>query len=224
MSNVIKKKRRIKYKNVCFFTLFILIIIISIFVVANMHIKNIYIKNNAFVSDQTIIDEAGLHNYPKVYKVSVSKIKKSLESNPYIKKANVKRQNLFREITITIEENRPLIYYAYDESYLLTDGTKVKDSFNLPILINQTPEDILLKLLKKLDALDRDILIRISEIKYSPSDVDQELFYLTMNDGNDVYINFNEFSKLNDYIDMIQQFDKAKGTLHLDSGNYLEKY
>lgn len=106
----------------------------------------------------------------------------------------------------------------------MTNGEKVEEHYNLPILINQTPDEMLKKLLKNLDTLDKNVLDRISEIRYYPSNVDDELFYLTMNDGNYVYINFNSFSKLNNYVEIVQKFDNKKGIVHLDSGDYLEIY
>ena len=219
-----KNKRRIKYRKIFKYLLVLVIFVIFLLVMANTDITNIYVVGNSVLSDQEIIDASGLRDYPKIYKVSGKKIISKLEDNPYIRNVSVSRSNLFRTVTLKIEENKPLVYYAYDETFLLSDGTSVKDGGSLPTLINQTPDDILQKLLQKLAQLSDDILIRISEIQYAPTDVDEELFHLVMIDGNDVYINFNSFSNLNDYVDMVQKIDGAKGTLHLDSGNYLEKY
>ncbi len=217
-----KKKRKIKYKNIFIFIFIAILLFICIYFVLDSKITNIYIKGNSFLTDQQIIDEAGLKNYPKISAVNTKKISKKLKENIYIENVNITHHHFFREITIEITENKPILYYAYDEVSLLADGREVKQSYTLPTLINQTPEDILKKLLKKLDELDGDILTRISEIRYAPTNVDEQLFYLTMDDGNDVYINFNSFSKLNNYIDIVRSFNNKKGTVHLDSGDYLE--
>lgn len=222
MAKVVKK-RKIKYKNVFLFILLIILMVVGLFTIASLPITNIYIEGNTFLSDQEIIDEAGLRNYPKIYEVSSRHIQKKLEKNVYVAYADVKRSHFFRQITITVNENVPLVYYAYNDVTLLKDATEVKDKYDLPTLINQVPEDILKELLEELSLLDNDVLIRISELQYEPT-VDPKLFHLVMTDGNDVYVNFKNFTKLNDYIDMIQKFDKNKGTLHLDIGNYLEKY
>lgn len=222
MAKVVKK-RKIKYKNVFLFILFIILMVVGLFTIASLPITNIYIEGNSFLSDQEIIDEAGLRNYPKIYEVSSRHIQKKLEKNVYVTYADVKRSHFFRQITITVSENIPLVYYAYNDVTLLKDATEVKDKYDLPTLINQVPEDILKELLEELSLLDNDVLIRISELQYEPT-VDPKLFHLVMTDGNDVYVNFKNFTKLNDYIDMVQKFDKNKGTLHLDIGNYLEKY
>ena len=75
---------------------------------------------------------------------------------------------------------------------------------------------------KKLSDVNDEILIRINEIKYIPNEVDDNLFILSMSDGNYIYINNNTLSKLNDYLSMLKTFNNKKGILHLDSGDYFE--
>ena len=204
--------------------LFFLGIIFSVgYFTLNLKIKNIYIEGNSELSDQEIIDIAGLHNYPKMITIDSKKISSNLNSNVYINSSKIKLNHIKRQITIKVLENKPVLYYEYEGTYLLSDGSQVKDKkYNLPFLINQTPDEYLKKLLSCLAALDEEVLYRISEIRYYPSDVDQELFYLSMTDGNYVYINFNSFDKLNNYTDFIKSFDEKKGIIHLDSGDYLE--
>ena len=222
-SNKKRRKKKIKYKNLIIIFLILLIIFLIIKGITNIKLKNIYIKGNNYLTDQQVIDIAGLKEYPKVIKLNKNKLISRLKENDYIEDVEIKFNNFKQEINIEIVENRPLVYYQYDESYLLTNASSVKDlNISLPVLINQTPDLILKKLLKKLESLDEDILYRISEIRYYPSKVDEELFYLIMNDGNYIYINFNSFDKLNNYIDIIKGFDNKKGILHLDSGDYLE--
>ncbi len=221
---VVPKKRKIKYKNIMIFILVLALGIFCIYGIMNLKIRNIYISGNTILTDQQIIDMAGLHDYPAISANSSKDIKQKLESNVYVSSAKIRYRYLLREIDIDIKENPPLVYYEYDNAYLLANGEKSDGQYNLPILINQTPDNILEKLLKCLDNLDRNVLDRISEIRYYPSKVDEELFYLTMNDGNYVYINFNSFSKLNNYVEIIQKFNNKKGIVHLDSGDYLEIY
>lgn len=219
-----KKKRKIKYKNIFILLIVLLLISSIVYAILNLKVKNIYVKNNKVLSDQQVIDIALLRDYPKVTTLNEKNIKKVLEENVYIKSVKVKFKKFRQEIDIEVEENRPLLYYLYDDTYLLSDCSAVKDEYILPTLINQTPDTILKKLLKKIDELDDDAAGRISEIRYYPSKVDDELFFLIMNDGNYVYINFNSFNKLNSYADILRSFDNKKGILHLDSGNYLELF
>ena len=65
-------------------------------------------------------------------------------------------------------------------------------------------------------------MLKISEIKYDPNDIDKERFYLTMNDGNYVYLTLNKFNKINSYLEIVKSFNDTKGILYLDSGEYFE--
>lgn len=216
------KRRKIKYKSVTLLLVIVFILLGICFFITNTRIENIYITGNSILTEQQIIDEAGIRKYPKIITLNKKRIINNLKKNVYIKQVNIKYSNLMREVNIEIKENKPLLYYQYEDVYLLSDASRVKEQYALPVLINQTPEDILEKLLDKIYKLDDGIIGRISEIKYSPTDVDNNLFELIMNDGNLVYINFNSFDKLNNYPDFIKSFDNKKGILHLDSGDYLE--
>ena len=74
--------------------------------------------------------------------------------------------------------------------------------------------------------VDRDIINRISEIKYDPSKVDKERFIFTMSDGNYVYITLDKLKSINNYVkislEIINKFGKKNGTLNLDAGEYFE--
>lgn len=227
MDNTKKKKKRkskIKYKSIILLFVFLGIITLIMYEICNINLKNIYIKGNKYLKDQEIIDSSGLSDYPKVVNLRTKEIKNKLKENIYIKDVKVKYKNLRQEITIEVEENIPILYYKYDEKTMLSDGSEIDKQYDLPVLINQTPDEILKKLLKKLESLDTDVYNKISEIRYSPNKVDSELFRLTMDDGYYVYINFSSFSKLDNYIEIIKSFDNKKGILHLDSGNYLDVY
>lgn len=68
--------------------------------------------------------------------------------------------------------------------------------------------------------LNRDVLVRISEIEYNPNDIESNRFLLYMNDGNYVYLTLNKFTKINNYLDIIKNFENKKGILYLDYGNH----
>ncbi|MBD9085093.1 cell division protein FtsQ, partial [bacterium] len=65
-------------------------------------------------------------------------------------------------------------------------------------------------------------LKRISEIKYDPNSVDEERFLFTMNDGNYVYLTLIHLEKINNYVDILKNFENKKGILYLDSGEYFK--
>ena len=223
-SNKKKHRRKIKYKNLLIILILFVLSISLITQILNKKITNIYVVNNTYYTDQEIIDKASLHNYKRVITFSKKSVIKKLKKDNYIKDVKIKRNNFGTKLIINITENRPILYYDYESSILLADGTKVNMQDNVAILINQVPKDKLSKLLNKLNSIDINVLNRISEIKYVPTEVDEDLFYLTMNDGNYIYINFYTFYKLDDYVDITRRFDNKTGIFHFEAGNFLETF
>lgn len=217
-----KKKIKIKYNRVFILILIVLTIIVLLNYLFNLKITNIYIIGNDFVfNDQEIIDIALLNEYPKTLTVSSSKIEHNLEDNIYIKNAKVTKK-LLTQVYITVEENYPLFFYKTDNKTVLLDGSKVDKATIAPTVINYIPNLKYQSFVEKMGLLDNNILERISEIKYDPSDYDDERFLLYMKDGNYVYINLYKFSNLNKYIEIVKNFGNKKGIVYLDSGNYFE--
>lgn len=218
-----KKKLKIRYGRLAIALIIISLIVYLIGHYINFPIKNIYIYNNTILSDQEIIDIAGINNYPSIISTKNSTIKKRLQKNVYIKKATVVKRKL-KEVHITIEENYPLFYDSSSKKTILQDKSKVSLNTNTIVLINYVPDTIYDEFITKMSKVDRNILNRISEIKYDPNSVDEERFLLTMNDGNYVYLTLIHFKKINNYVEILKNFENQKGILYLDSGEYFQVY
>lgn len=220
--NIKKKKLRLKYKNLLFIFIIFLFVSISIYLLSNIPIKTIIIKGNLLFSDQEIIDLIGIRDYPSIFKFSGLKIENKLKKDIYIENANVNKKRFLTKIIITVDENLPLFYYNPINKTVLEDGSFVDDEYNVPFVINQIPDSIFKKFIKKMRKVPIDVKNKMSEIKYTPNDVDTELFLITMNDGNYVYVNISKFERIYNYLEYVKGFDQKKGILHLDSGDYLE--
>ncbi|MBR3523072.1 MAG: FtsQ-type POTRA domain-containing protein [Bacilli bacterium] len=220
--DVIEKIQHLNYKKIAVIGIIIFLSLLVFLKLANTKIKNIEVNGNNILSEQEIIDLAGIRNYPNSFAHSSHNIKKKLEKNIYIDHVKVKKSNLLKKVTITVYENRPLYFYGPENQTILSDGKHVLDTFNVPVLVNQVPEDILKKFTTKLNNINDEVLIRINEIRYTPNEVDDTLFIFSMNDGNYIYINTYNLNKLNDYLSMLKTFNNKKGILHLDSGDYFE--
>ena len=216
-----KKKRRLKVRNVLLVLTLITIILLGLAFLTDVKINNIVIKGNVLYSDWEIIEKAGLDDYPSSLKTLSSKIEGRLEEDAYIKEVKVERPNLTK-VVIKIDENLPLFYYLPAQKTILADKTEVLENFPVPTVINYVPDKVYEKFLKAIASVNYDIVKRISEIKYDPNEVDEGRFFLTMNDGNQVYLTLNSFEKIDDYLDIIKEFDNKKGILYLDSGEYFE--
>lgn len=216
-----KKKRRLKLKNVLLFIIILLLIGYLVFLILNHNISNIFVKGNNYLVEQEILEYAGLDNYPRLIECSNYKISKKLKNNKLIKSVKVYKRKLFN-IYIVIEENRPLYYDAVESKTILLDDTKVNQTFEVPTLINYIPDTKMEKFKKKIKELDKDMLIRISDIEYKPNEVDKNRLLLTMNDGNYVYITINKLPNINKYVNIVKEFNNKKGILYLDSGEYFK--
>lgn len=218
------KKRRLNKKKIFFFLVFVSLFSFSIYYFSNVKITNIYISGNIYLKDQEIIDIAKITNYPKSINNLPNIIEKRLENNSYILSSDVKYDVFFKKVYINIQENYPLFYYLSNEKTVLYDGSEVNNIKSNVTLINKVPNTVYDKFLTKIRKIDTSILNRISEIEYKPNEVDEERFFIIMNDGNYVYINLNRFLSLNKYLDMLSSFENKKGILYLDSGEYFEVF
>ena len=218
----ITKKRKLNKKRFFIFLIIFFLIVAFLYKFLNTNITNIYIKGNYYLTDQEIIDLAELQNYPNSISNLSYKIEKKLENNDYIRNANVYKNIFINEVYIEIEENYPLFYYQTESKTILYDGSEVEKDFSSLTVINKIPDTIYDKFLEKLRQVDIDTLNRMSEIEYKPNTVDEERFFVLMNDGNYVYLTLSKFLNINKYFEMIKLFNNKKGILYLDSGEYFD--
>ena len=208
------KKFKIRYKRLFLFLIILIIIALIALFFINLRITNIYVSGNYYLSDQDVIELSKIQNYPRTLFNSSFDIKRRLNSNSYIKSVKVNKKFL-TQVYIEVVENRPLFYSDLKKKTVLLDGTLVDDYFNVPILTTDVSNDIYDEFLKKLSLIDMSVFDNISEISYTPRDVDKELFLFSMNDGNYISVNLNRF-------DMVTKFNNHKGILYLDSGEYFK--
>lgn len=217
-----RKTRKLNRKRVLLFVFLFSLFSFVIIKISTSNIKNIYITGNSFLTDQEIIEIARVEDYPSSINNLSLKLENRLEKNQYILSANVTKSKLTSKITIDIKENYPLFYYQVENKIVLFNGDKVTEKFTVPTVINLIPNTVYDKFFTKIKKVDKNILYRISEIEYAPNDVDEERFFILMNDGNYVYLTLNKFLSINKYIEMVKSFDNKKGVLHLDSGEYFD--
>ena len=218
-----KKKVKIRYGRIFLVLLIFILFFLFLSFCYQVPIKNIIIQNNFFLKDQEIIDLAHLDNYPSNFQNSTSKIKRRLEQNTYIKTAGVKK-TWSGKVVITVEENYPLFYYQPNNKTILLDGKEVTAKFEVPFVINYIPNTKYEQFFKGMSEISKDVLGRISEIKYDPNEVDDSRFLLSMSDGNYVYLTLTRFSLINRYVEIISKEELIikKGILKLDAGNSFE--
>lgn len=216
-----KIKKKIKWKRLISILLFLIIVIGLIYGYMQLHIKNIYVKGNSLLKENDILSLTNLLDYPKVYKVNTKEIEKTIIENPLVNKVKVTKSFLGK-VTIEIDEN----HYLYKDSagnIMLSNGTMLENQkvVGIPNLINEVV-DVEDKFIKSLNKVDKDILMRISEIEYKPSNLDKERFMFYMTDGNYVYVTLSKMDLINTYSEVYPSLEGKKGILYLDSGNHFE--
>lgn len=220
-----KKKKKIKLRILPVFILLLIIAVIVgiVYLCTLLPIKNIYISGNNYISDQSIIEIAGIEDYPSFLKTTKSSIEKKLEKYSYISNVTVKKK-LLASIYIEVEERNILFRKDEDNLIVLDDRTEIEDNglYQLPILLNYVPDTKYDSFIKGMNLVNESIKAQISEILYYPNEQDEDRFLLYMNDGNYVYLTLTKFKQINYYEDVLKQLDGKKGILYLDSGNHFE--
>ena len=212
------KKRKLKIKKLIIFIIILTLFINAIYYLLTKKINNIYIINNNIISDKEIIEQAGLKDYPS-YILNLSFIlEKKIKNNPYIKEVEIKKKNF--KVYIYITEYKQLA--IYNDKVLLENNILLENTYNnkeLPTIINEIDTE---KISKYFSKIEDNVLLKISQIEYSPIEVDQERYLLYMTDGNSVYITLSKIEKLNKYNGIISQMEGKNGIIYLDSGDYIE--
>lgn len=224
MVKVIKKRKRIKVFAVLIALLLLSAVIYIGYILLDMPIRNIVIKGTTILKDQDIIEKAGIEDYPSFLKTSTNKIKKTLEKDPYVEKATVKKL-IFNKLVIEIKENKVLYVDSKTNTQVLSDGVSIEkddNSLGCAILINDIDKSVKKQFIKKMNKIDKNILRKVSEMKYEPTTLDTGRFLFTMSDGNYVYLTLTKFENINYYEDVLPQLEGKKGILYLDSGNHFK--
>ena len=219
-----KKKRVLKVKNICIILIILLLIIVSGYYLITMPIKNIYIKKNSIISDDEIIESANLYNYPSFLLTRKSQLSKQIKKNKYIKSVKISKK-IGNILEITIDEYKRIAITKEGKIIIETRKT-IENTYNLsdnPILINEiSDKNIYNNFSNKFSKINTNILRQISQIEYSPIEVDPDRFILYMNDGNVVHITLTKIEKLNKYNKIKDALEGKRGIIYLDSGNYVE--
>ncbi|MBQ8192502.1 MAG: FtsQ-type POTRA domain-containing protein [Bacilli bacterium] len=215
------KKRKLKIKKILIFFLILTLIVLIFLYLKKLPIKNIYIIGNNILSDEQVIEESGLSNYPSFIGTFKKEIIKKLEKNNYIKNIEVKKK-FYSKIYIYVTEQK--IISIYNNKLLLEDGSEIDNTYNITSVPNLLSDisSIREEYINNFSQVNEEILLKISEIRYLPNEVDKERFALSMNDGNLVYITLDKITKINKYNSIYSKMEGKKGIIYLDSGDYVE--
>ncbi len=223
MAKKIKKKVKIRILPILILLVMVGFIVGTYYLLTLIPIKNIYITGNDYLTDQEIIELAGIENYPSFLKTTISSMKRNIKQNDYIKNVKITKR-LFAEVHIEIEEQNLLFRKEENGKVVLANQKEVDDGqkYQLPILLNYVPDTKYDSFIKGMNEVTNDIKNQISEIRYYPNEQDEDRFLLYMSDGNYVYLTLTKFKQINYYEDVLEKLEGKKGILYLDSGNHFQ--
>ncbi len=221
-------KKIVKRKKLRVFRLLLLLFVIAIisffvYLYVTTNTQNIIIKGNNYISDEEVLQETNLKNYPSFILTMPSKIQKKLAKNEYIKSVKVRRK-FYHTFEITIKEYDVLFKNDTLNKYVLDNKKEIMSDleFRVPRLVNYTPDKKYSSLIENMKSVDKSILGKISEISYQPNEFDKDRFLLLMDDGNSVYLTLTKFEMINYYNEVLGQLEGRRGILYLDSGNHFK--
>ena len=150
---------------------------------------------------------------------------------PQVKAVELNR-NGWNDIVIEIEEHKIIAYsYENNEYFPILENGKIVDESrkvsmgNNPIFKSISEGKPLNLLIEQYSLLNASVQNGISEIEHTPSETDQYLVTVYMNDGNQVIATLPTFAeKMNYYPDMVQKIGNQKGIINLEVGGYFAPF
>lgn len=220
MTRKVKKKKLRITRIILVFSIFIIILFL-IKLIIKFPVTGFYISGNTYYTDQEILDKTGLSSYPSFILTTSLNINSKIKNDELIDNIKIKK-TILGKFRIIVNEKKILFYDLSKNKSITSDDNKIsyydKDS---PVLVNAiSSKKIYNNFIKKMSKVDSDVLKNISEIKYDPNDIDKERFFISMNDGNYVYLTLSKFTNINNYMKISRTLGDKNGILYLDYGNY----
>ena len=211
-----KKKRKLKLKKLVLFLLIVTTTISFAILISTFKIRNIYITGNYINSDYQIMKLAQIDNYPLSVLNPWFLIENRIKKEDTIKSVSA-HKNIFGELNIDIVEYTP--YFTDTKSVTTLESGKktTKNGINAPLLVSDLSDDLYKELVSSFKTIKKDIILKISEIEYKPSALDNERFLFIMADGNYCYVTLNKMDNINYYNKIVPQLAGKKGIINLDS-------
>ena len=226
MAKKIVKKTKIKLWN--------LLIVLFVFAggffgvkaILQEPIHNIVVIGNHYLSDDDIIDLAGVRDYPSLYLLNRKKTCQKVLKSSYVEECKIHKKWGF-VFSIVIQEKKALFYDSNEKKYVFSDQKMVVEDeiskhFRVPRLLNYVPDKKYQKFIQGMSKVKEDTLSQIGDIEYQPNEYDKDRFLLYMDDGNMVYLTLTKFKMINHYNEVLEQLEGHKGILYLDSGNHFK--
>lgn len=208
----------------------ILIAIFVYYVSPLSKLASVKVIGNEHVASEAVMQQANFtldSDFWPQYFDKNAHAKKVEQAFPRVKDAQISMAGINSfEIKITEFKVAAVSAEAGEETYapILENGVILQEQISktngLPVLENFTKQKDIKKLLTQYEQLDEGIRQGISEIRYAPTDVNQELLNVYMNDGNKVIVNISELAKKMSYYPQVVEKMEEPGVIDMEVGIY----
>ena len=223
MAKKLVKRKKFKVFHFLIFLFIIGLLVFLIYLLLNSKIRNINVYGNKYLSDEEILEQADLTDYPSFFRTFSYQIKQKLQKLPVVKTVTIKK-SFFHVFNIYVDEYPIILKNGTTNQYILASGEELEltGEYRVPKLLNTVSKEKYDDFIEEVANIKASILGEISEMKYVPNEYDKDRFLLYMNDGNSVYLTLTKFEMINYYHKVLPQLEGRKGILYLDSGNHFK--
>lgn len=230
---MVQEKRRIEARKKLvnlLFIFFVLALVLVYFQSDYSKVKALEIKGTSITKKSDIINWSGFKENDYFLKIRTSQMKDKLEKHGEIKSITFKR-GFPNKLSVTVEEYKQFAtlfekgknFPVLENGYVLNED---KENLNSNLILRDFHQDeYLADTVLELRKLPSNILLCISEVQYTPSDIDKNKLILYMNDGMQVLVTISRISNLKFYPDYISNIpDGKKGILDLEVANFFKPF
>ncbi|MFC0558698.1 cell division protein FtsQ/DivIB [Halalkalibacter alkalisediminis] len=229
-----QRKQRANRRLLFFLSFFFLLLLLMMYFQSPLsHVRNVVVENNHFVSDENIIKLSKIDDGTSMWNLDKDEIQERILSHKEIAKVSVERDFPIT-VRIEIEEYARIGYLYRDDKYFpiletgqyLDELPKHEFPSDAPLLVDFLQGEELAELSAELQKLSSQLIERISEIFYRPSENDPLSVVLFMTDGIEVHTSIRDFSgNLAPYPSIVEELNESKkGILHMRMSPYFEEF
>ncbi|AJH77907.1 cell division protein FtsQ/DivIB [Heyndrickxia coagulans] len=228
-----QRRRKTNRRLIMLLTVFFMLVMLIIYLESPLsRVHRIQIEGNEAVSKPYILKKSGIATGENIWNIRKGAVRKRIASIPEIDSVKMSI-SLPNTLYIKVKEHQKIGYLQQKNGFLpvLDNGSVVKRTVkeipSASLIFTGFKQDTHLhEMIRQMQKLPDSITNAISEVRYTPSNVDRDLVTLYMNNGFEVRASIPSFAeKMAHYPSIISQLDpKKKGVIDLEVGSYFKAY
>ena len=228
------RKRKANRRFVTYLTIILLLVLAIIYIQSPLsYVKTIDVHGNNRVEESSIIELSQIEMDQNYWGVELDKAKEGILEHPEISSVEIDRK-WYNGYDITISELDRVAYIREGDFYypILENGKRL-DHHQLeqplgdaPLLQGFDDEETLTLMTEQLEKLPPSISQLLSEIYWTPDDLNEYKILIYTADGHEVMASIRDFpSKIKLYPSIASQLKQGQeGVIHIDVGAYFQPY